>query len=94
MYTIASHAFQTRHWAWVFIHPACEQIGKARESVDHTSRGRGLLDVGDKISALLRLLKARKDHFCAGNVLLGVLQVLEKRVLLPRDALEFTKPPT
>lgn len=50
--------------------------------------GRRLLDVGNEICALLRLLKTREDHFCAGNVLLGVLQVLEKRVLLPRDALE------
>jgi len=47
----------------------------------------GRLQVGDQIAALVGLLQAGEDHLGAGDVLLGVLQVLEQGVLVPGDAL-------
>lgn len=45
-----------------------------------------LLEKGDEIGALGWLLEARKDHFRARDVLLRVEQVVEQRLLAPRDA--------
>jgi hypothetical protein len=37
---------------------------------------------GDEVVSVLGLLEAAKGHLCAGNVLLGVLEVLELYVWL------------
>lgn len=49
--------------------------------------GGGRLEVRDQIGALSGLLQAGEDHLGSGDVLLGVFQVLEQGVLVPRDAL-------
>ena len=36
-----------------------------------------LLEEGDQVVAVLGLLETTEGHLCAGNVLLGVLEVLE-----------------
>jgi len=46
-----------------------------------------VLEVGDEIVAVLGLLQATEGHLGAGNVLLGVLEVLEESVITPGDAL-------
>lgn len=43
-----------------------------------------VLEVGDDIGAFLRLLESGIGHLRAWNVLLGVLQVLEERVISGR----------
>ena len=45
------------------------------------------LEVSDEVVALALLLEAREDHLGAGNVLLGVLEVLEEGLLTPFNAL-------
>lgn len=45
-----------------------------------------LLKESDQIGALLRLLQASEHHLGAGNVLLGVNQVLEQVLARPSDA--------
>jgi hypothetical protein len=47
----------------------------------------GLLEEGDEVIPVLLLLEAAKRHLGAGDVLLGVLEVVEQRLLLPDDAL-------
>uniref|UniRef100_A0A182KI94 Uncharacterized protein n=1 Tax=Anopheles christyi TaxID=43041 RepID=A0A182KI94_9DIPT len=54
--------------------------------VNHLLLGGGL-QVGDEIATLLRLLQTGEHHLRAGDVLLGVFQILEQRVLVPGDAL-------
>lgn len=46
-----------------------------------------VLEEGDEVVAVLGLLETTKGHLGTGNVLLGVLEVLEERVLVPGDAL-------
>jgi hypothetical protein len=46
-----------------------------------------LLKEGDEIVAVLGLLETTESHLGAGDVLLGVLEVLEEGVLVPGDAL-------
>lgn len=46
-----------------------------------------VLQVGDQVSALVGLLQTSEHHLGAGDVLLGVLQVLEEGLLVPGDAL-------
>lgn len=46
-----------------------------------------LLKEGDEVVAVLGLLEATEGHLGTGNVLLGVLEVLEQCVLVPGDAL-------
>jgi hypothetical protein len=49
-----------------------------RKSKERMARLCGLvLKVGDKVVAVLGLLQATEGHLGAGNVLLGVLKVLE-----------------
>ena len=48
--------------------------------------GSGGLEVGDEVISLLLLLEAGEDHLGAGDVLLGVDEVLHQRVRAPRDA--------
>ena len=36
-----------------------------------------LLEEGDQVVAVLGLLETTEGHLCAGNVLLGILEVLE-----------------
>lgn len=52
--------------------------------VPTTSQGRNLRN---QVVPVLALLEAAKGHLGAGDVLLGVLEVLEQRLLLPGDAL-------
>jgi hypothetical protein len=47
----------------------------------------GLLEVGDEVVPVLLLLETAKGHLGAGNVLLGVLEVLEEGLLVPLNAL-------
>jgi hypothetical protein len=47
----------------------------------------GLLHVGDNIVALLGLLETSESHLGTGNVLLGVLEVVEEGLLSPGDVL-------
>jgi hypothetical protein len=49
-------------------------------------RGR-VLEVGNKVVAVLGLLQATEGHLGTGNVLLGVLEVLEESVVVPLNAL-------
>jgi hypothetical protein len=44
-------------------------------------------NIRDEVVPVLILLEAAKRHLCAGNVLLGVLEVIEHGVLVPGDAL-------
>ncbi len=44
-------------------------------------------DIRNEVVSVLVLLQAAKGHLGAGDVLLGVLEVLEQRLLLPGDAL-------
>ena len=46
-----------------------------------------LLKEGDEVVAILGLLETTESHLGAGDVLLGVLEVLEEGVLVPGDAL-------
>lgn len=46
-----------------------------------------LVEEGDEVVAVLGLLETTEGHLGAGDVLLGVLKVLEEGVLLPGDAL-------
>jgi hypothetical protein len=46
-----------------------------------------LLKEGDEVVAVLGLLETTESHLGAGDVLLGVLEVLEEGVLVPGDAL-------
>merc|ERR1719195_380633 len=48
--------------------------------------GGGLLDVGDQVAPVLLLLETGEDHLCAGDVLLGVLEVDVEGILFPDDA--------
>lgn len=41
------------------------------------------LEVGDEVVPLLRLLQTTKGHLGTGDVLLGVLEVLEQSLLVP-----------
>lgn len=43
-------------------------------------------DIRNQVVAVLLLLQAAKGHLGAGDVLLGVLEVLEQGLLLPGDA--------
>jgi hypothetical protein len=47
----------------------------------------GLLEVGDEVVPVLLLLETAEGHLGAGNVLLGVLEVLEEGLLVPLNAL-------
>jgi hypothetical protein len=47
----------------------------------------GVLEVGDEVLPVLLLLEATEGHLRAGDVLLGVLEVGEKSVVVPGDAL-------
>lgn len=47
----------------------------------------GRLEVGNQIATLVGLLQTGEDHLGAGDVLLGVLQVLEQSILVPGNAL-------
>ena len=49
--------------------------------------GRRLLEVGNDVRALDRLLEAGEHHLGAGDVLLRVEQVLEQSVVRPCDSL-------
>jgi hypothetical protein len=42
---------------------------------------------GDQVVTVLGLLKTTESHLGSGNVLLGVLEVLEQSVVVPLDAL-------
>lgn len=54
---------------------ACREVG---ESARGASRLFGLLlEEGDQVVAVLGLLETTEGHLGAGNVLLGVLEVLE-----------------
>lgn len=44
-------------------------------------------NIRDEVVPVLVLLEAAERHLCAGNVLLGVLEVFEHGVLVPGDAL-------
>lgn len=46
-----------------------------------------LLEERDEVVAVLRLLETTESHLGTGDVLLGVLEVLEESVLVPGDAL-------
>lgn len=46
----------------------------------------GLLEVGNEVSTLLGLLKASENHLSAGNVLLGVVEVLIQSLFVPCDS--------
>lgn len=46
---------------------------------------RGFLEVGDEVGALLGLLEPREDHLGAGDVLLGVEQVVVEGPFFPDD---------
>ena len=48
----------------------------------------GILEPGDKVVPVLLLLQARKRHLGAGNVLLGVLEVLELKTELVTSKFE------
>jgi len=48
---------------------------------------RGLLEVADQVVAVIGLLQPSESHLGTGNVLLGVLEVLEQGVLVPINAL-------
>ena len=64
---------------------ACREVGECARG---TRRLFGLLlEEGDQVVAVLRLLETTEGHLGAGNVLLGVLEVLEEGVLVPGDAL-------
>jgi hypothetical protein len=48
----------------------------------------GLLsEEGDQVVTVLGLLETTESHLGSGNVLLGVLEVLEESVVVPLDAL-------
>jgi len=48
----------------------------------------GLLsEEGDQVVTVLGLLETTESHLGSGNVLLGVLEVLEQSVVVPLDAL-------
>ena len=49
--------------------------------------GGGLVDVGNQVGPVLLLLQPGEDHLGAGDVLLGVDEVLVQGVLAPGDAL-------
>lgn len=49
----------------------------------------GRLQVGNQIATLVGLLKTGEDHLGAGDVLLGVLQVLEQRIFVPGNSLSL-----
>lgn len=44
-------------------------------------------NIRDEVVPVLVLLETAKRHLCTGNVLLGVLEVVEHGVLVPGDAL-------
>jgi len=46
-----------------------------------------LLEEGDQVVAILWLLETTEGHLSTGNVLLGVLEVLEKTVIFPDNTL-------
>lgn len=46
-----------------------------------------LAEVGDEVVAVLFLTKSSESHLSAGNVLLGVLEVLEESLLVPGNTL-------
>ena len=46
-----------------------------------------VLEEGDEVVTVLGLLETTEGHLGAGDVLLGVLEVLEEGVLVPSDAL-------
>lgn len=46
-----------------------------------------VLEVGNKVVAVLGLLQATEGHLGTGDVLLGVLEVLEESVVVPLNAL-------
>lgn len=46
-----------------------------------------VLEEGDEVVAVLGLLEATEGHLGAGDVLLGVLEVIEEGVLVPGDTL-------
>lgn len=49
----------------------------------------GRLQVGNQIATLIGLLETSEDHLGARDVLLGVLQVLEQRILVPGNTLSL-----
>ena len=55
-----------------------------------TSLG-ALLEVSDEVGAVLRLFEPGKDHLRAGDVLLGVEQVVVERLLAPLHALVLVR---
>ena len=55
--------------------------------LQHTRLGGGALEVGDEVVPLSRLLEPSEHHLGSRDVLLGVLQVGEKGVFSPLDAL-------
>lgn len=59
-----------------------------REASEDMERLFGLLlEEGDEVVTVLGLLETTKGHLGTGDVLLGVLEVLEEGVLVPSDAL-------
>lgn len=65
-------------------------VSKPTATSSPTLLGR-VLEVGDQVSALVGLLQTGKHHLRSGDVLLGVLQVLEQGVLVPGDALGLVR---
>ena len=61
-------------------------IKKSKFPAGYLSFGGGL-QVGDEVSPVLLLLETGEDHLGAGDVLLGVDEVLVQGVLAPGDAL-------
>ena len=54
---------------------------------DRNDAAHVLLHPGDEVVAVLVLLQTTESHLGAGNVLLGVLQVLEQGLISPGDTL-------
>jgi hypothetical protein len=46
-----------------------------------------LVQPGDEVVAVLCFLETSKGHLCPWNILLGVLKVVEERLLLPVNTL-------
>ena len=83
--SIISHSpFQVHH---LLIHPRRRHLASVATDRHARTLLGGVLEVRDEIGAVLRLLETRENHLRAGDVLLGVEEVIVKGLLTPVDAL-------
>lgn len=88
--------FSSKIYSTIYIHTKKNNLNKDNKQIKNPRKQQSkqfcflsasILKVGNKVVSVLRLLKTTEGHLGTGNVLLGVLKVLEHGLLVPQDTL-------